>query len=739
MVRTLNADLENRVRLRTAQLEDTNQALADDVAERQRAETALAAEKERLAVTLRSIAEGVLTTDVDGRVVLMNPVAERHTGWRSGDAAGRSAHEVFRVVDRFDRSPLPDALASVLSPSGPVAESLARALLVGRAGQEILVDVSAAPIHDRDSRVVGAVLVFRDVTERTRVEERMLEVQKLEAVGALAAGIAHDFNNLLMGVFGQVDLARAALPAGTKAAQRLDGALEVIDHARSLARQLLTFSAGGRPSIEPHGLGDLLRRSARFVLSGSTVSAEVEAPEDLWPCDVDPQQIRQAVDNLLLNARQVMPEGGRVRVRAANVILGEREIGQLPAGRYVEVRISDEGAGIPPEIRERVFDPFFTTKPTGTGLGLATVRSIVSQHGGAIDFESSPGERHDLPNPPAGRGRPAGRAGASRRDGASPGPWPRPRDGRRADGARGRHGGSRAPRLHGRGCLRRGGGRAGVREGGRRGPAVRPRDPRPHGRRRHGRRRDARAAAGPCAGPASDRDERLLERARARGAGGLRVQRHPAEAVHHHRARHRRGRGARRLVTARACRLIASAAHGRNGSAEREPAGGRLRSMAGEPLRPADTTPEAWQAQVAMLRPMTGAQRVGIALRLTQLARDAARDGIRARHPEYGDDEVRRAFFRMLHGDALTRSVWPGPRAARPVSADEEAIGRLVRRLEALGHSVHGHRLVREQPSRPPRATNDADVVIDPTPEALDELVAALLADGYYVDLQDRA
>ena len=388
-LRTLNEDLEGRVRQRTSELTETNEALEKDITERVRAEGALAAEKERLAVTIRSIAEGVLTTDVDGRILLMNPVAERNTGWPLADAVGRRLHEVVRLVGRFDRAPLQDAVARVLSSPGLVPATLIQALLVARDGREILVDAAASPIHDVDSRVTGAVLVLRDVTEKTRAEERMQQAQKLEAVGALAAGIAHDFNNLLMGVFGQVDLARAMLPQGSPAASRLDGAIEVLDHAKSLAQQILTFSAGGRPATEPHGVDDIIRRSARFVLSGSNVSAELDLPEHLWPCQVDPQQIRQAVDNLLLNARQAMPAGGRVWIQAANLTLGQDEIPGLQPGRYVELRFSDEGQGIPPEIRDKVFDPFFTTKPSGTGLGLATVRSIISKHGGAVDFDTS--------------------------------------------------------------------------------------------------------------------------------------------------------------------------------------------------------------------------------------------------------------------------------------------------------------------------------------------------------------
>ncbi len=390
-VRRLNEQLEERVRERTAQLESANEALAADVSERRKAESALAQEKERLVVTLRSLAEGVITTDVEGRIVLMNPAAERHTGRRSEEVLGTRVGEVFRVADRFDRSRLPDPVARVLGSRGTAPERVTRALLLAGGRREILVDASAAPIREHEGAVVGAVLVFRDVTDKTRAEEQIQKAQKLEAIGVLAGGIAHDFNNLLTGIFGHVDLARASLETGSDAANRLARALEVLDDARSLTRQLLTFSAGGRPATEPHALGELLQRSARFVLSGSELTAELDVPEDLWPCDVDPLQIRQAINNLLLNARQAMPRGGHVTIRAANLTIEGPHPSGLPPGRYVELEIADEGEGISPEIRNRVFEPFFTTKPSGTGLGLATVHSIVTQHGGAIEFDSVPG------------------------------------------------------------------------------------------------------------------------------------------------------------------------------------------------------------------------------------------------------------------------------------------------------------------------------------------------------------
>ncbi len=386
-VRRLNAELEARVRDRTAELETANLALAADVAARQRTEAALADEKEKLSVTLRSIAEGVVTVDVEGRILMMNPVAERLTGWTSAAASSRLLAELFPLTERYSRSPLKqDPVSRVLAGREISGSEIAWALSAGRKQRQLLVDVSAAPIHDGKGRVVGAVLVFRDVTEKIRVDEQIQKTQKLEAVGILAGGIAHDFNNLLTGIFGHVDLARAALPAGSPALRWLDDVLESLENARGLAGQLLTYSSGGAPATASHSLRELLDRSARFVLSGSGVSVDLAVPDDLWRCEVDPLQIRQVVDNLVLNARQAMPRGGHIKIAARNTDLAAGAPPGLPPGRYVEVAISDDGPGIPEAIRDRVFEAFFTTKSAGTGLGLATVRSIVAQHGGAVDF-----------------------------------------------------------------------------------------------------------------------------------------------------------------------------------------------------------------------------------------------------------------------------------------------------------------------------------------------------------------
>jgi PAS domain S-box-containing protein len=388
-VRRLAGVLEERVRERTAELEAAKVSLEDDIAIRRRTEEALSQEKERLAVTLRSIGDGVIATGVNGEVVLVNRAAEELTGWGQVEAVGRPLSEVFPTVDRWTREPLADPVQSAIQ--GRIVTDLSeQTLLLARDGHERLVALSAAPIRDRTSRITGVVLVSRDITEKRRLEEHLANTGKLESIGILAAGIAHDFNNLLTGVFSYIDLARARSSHGGEVYERLTKAIEVLDRSRALAGQLLTFTKGGVPVKAPGDVGILLRNAAPFALAGSNVTCRLTLPDDLWPCEIDAGQIGQVIDNLLINARQAMPQGGSVEVTAANVSIDSDPI--LAAGRYVKVVVEDHGTGIPLEHRSRVFDLFFSTKPHGSGVGLPTAYSIIKRHGGHIEFDSTLGE-----------------------------------------------------------------------------------------------------------------------------------------------------------------------------------------------------------------------------------------------------------------------------------------------------------------------------------------------------------
>jgi signal transduction histidine kinase len=209
-----------------------------------------------------------------------------------------------------------------------------------------LVADSAAPIRDPESRIVGAVFVFRDVIERERMEEQLRNTQKLEALGVLAGGIAHDFNNLLTGMFGFVEMARGARDRRTGRRGAHGRAMAVFEKARSLTRQLLTFSKAGEPVRHSVHLEHVVRDAVSFVLSGSSVVADFSIDPDLWTCDVDEQQIAQVIDNLVLNARQAMTAGGVVSIRLENQYKPLRD--RLEP--VVCLSVQDNGPGIPPEL-----------------------------------------------------------------------------------------------------------------------------------------------------------------------------------------------------------------------------------------------------------------------------------------------------------------------------------------------------------------------------------------------------
>ncbi len=231
----------------------------------------------------------------------------------------------------------------------------------------------------------------RDISDKKRMEEEILNSNKLEALGTLAGGIAHDFNNLLTGILGNVSLAQLHLNKEDKAFERLEAAAKAAFRAQDLTRQLLTFSKGGAPIKRSASVGELLRETATFVLRGSNVRCEFNVPQNLWVVEVDRGQISQVVNNLVLNAVQAMPKGGEIQLRAANVVIRDDDPLPLDEGKYVRVSIVDRGVGIPREHLQRIFDPYFTTKEEGTGLGLAISYSIMKRHEGIITVESEVG------------------------------------------------------------------------------------------------------------------------------------------------------------------------------------------------------------------------------------------------------------------------------------------------------------------------------------------------------------
>jgi len=362
-----------------------------DTLELQRSEAALAAEKELLDVTLNSIADGVITTNTAGKIISINRTVESLTGWSRSEAEGKPLNEVFRAVRDDTQEPSANPIEKVLQ-TGAAIEMENHLLLVARNGTRRAIAISAAPIRDSGSNTVGAVLVLRDVTEKQKAEAQMLTESKLQSVGLLAGGIAHDFNNMLTTIIGNLSLARMPEFSGAEMPQLLAEAEKAALRAKDLTQQLLTFARGGAPIRRPMVLDDLIREACLFALRGSNVQCDCSLAANGWPVEVDEGQIRQILNNLVINARQAMPQGGKIEVRAENVELSARSMPSLPPGKYLKISIQDHGPGISSEHLPRIFEPYFTTKQTGTGLGLATVYSIVRKHDGQVNVVSEPGK-----------------------------------------------------------------------------------------------------------------------------------------------------------------------------------------------------------------------------------------------------------------------------------------------------------------------------------------------------------
>lgn len=365
-------------------------AVCRDIETQKKSAEQLEAERKQLAITLRSIGDGVITTDREGNVVLLNRVAEELTGWSQDEVVGLPLEDVLQIYNGRTNQPCLNPAFEVLQ-SGKRVELGDETVLVSRDGCRLNVADSAAPIFDTENAIVGVVLVFRDVTERYRLEQEMLKVKKLESVGVLAGGIAHDFNNLLAAILGNINLARLQLESEGTPDKLLAEAEKASLRAKHLTQQLLTFSKGGDPVRETTDLVEIINDNSSFVLSGSSVMYVLDVADDLWAVDIDPGQIGQVIQNIILNGRQAMlGEGGSILITARNCSICADS--GLQAARWVHMTIKDDGPGIDPEIIDKIFDPYFTTREEGSGLGLAICHSIIQKHGGVLSVQSAEDE-----------------------------------------------------------------------------------------------------------------------------------------------------------------------------------------------------------------------------------------------------------------------------------------------------------------------------------------------------------
>lgn len=364
--------------------------ILENLAARRRLSRDLYYERERSAQVLRKIKDGVVVSNPQGEIQYLNRVAEQLTGWKRTEAAGESTSVVVRLIDSVSREPVTCPLQKVVQSGLEIGET-SNCDLLNRVGQPSRVSYLVAPLESGDGILLGAVMIFRDETEKKQLEEEQVKTESLEILSVLVGGVAHDLNNFLTGITGNLSLAELEHSL-EEARQRMGQIEKAAGRARRLSQQLLSLSRGNPPAMAPGGIENLVQEVCQFTLAGSGVRLSIEADDPLWNCLMEEGRISQVLTNLVLNARQAMDDHGELAVSIRNRVVERKSGLPLRSAPYVCIQLEDTGSGIRPEHLPRIFDPYFTTKSTGSGLGLANCRAIIRQHRGHISVESELGK-----------------------------------------------------------------------------------------------------------------------------------------------------------------------------------------------------------------------------------------------------------------------------------------------------------------------------------------------------------
>ncbi|HUK00003.1 MAG TPA: PAS domain S-box protein [Stellaceae bacterium] len=380
------------------EVEDTlrrvNELLEEEIAERT---AALGESESRFRLLVKGVVDyAIFMLDREGRVTNWNTGAERIKGYAASEIIGQHFSRFYTEEDRAEGIPQ-RALATAVRTGKFEAEGWR----VRKDGTRFWANVLIDAIRDDAGELIGFAKVTRDMTERRAVEERLRQAQKMEAIGQLTGGVAHDFNNLLTVIFGNLETLQRRLPEKDDDDLRrlVEGAIRGATRAAQLTHRLLAFSRRQPLEPKPVNLNRLVAAASELLQRtlGERVAVETVLGAGLWWVQVDPSQLESALLNLAVNARDAMPEGGKLTIETANTYLDEAyAAGQddLAPGQYVLLAVSDTGTGMSKEIIVRAFEPFFTTKAPGegTGLGLSQVYGFIKQSGGHVKIYSEPGE-----------------------------------------------------------------------------------------------------------------------------------------------------------------------------------------------------------------------------------------------------------------------------------------------------------------------------------------------------------
>ncbi len=338
-----------------------------------------------------ALAESVLLADPRGKIIYANAAAAKVMQLPLDRIRGQAVGDVFHLVNRQSHRAGDDPVDRALNADQPIPLISEDALAAAAEGGPVTPIVwTARAVFGADNKARGVVIIFRNPDEMTLSPEELVKANRFESLGLLAGGIAHDFNNLLTTILGAVSLAK-----DNHDASALADAEKACMTAKGLTKQLLAFAKGGAGTQLVCASKEILEDSIKIAAAASTAEITLDVPDGVEPVMVDRAQILQVFQNLIVNALQAMPPPPhmpRLQIRAVNLSLAADQVPSLPAGDYVEFEVRDNGSGIKPEHVEKIFDPFFTTKKHGTGLGLATVLSVVRKHGGQIGLDTEVGK-----------------------------------------------------------------------------------------------------------------------------------------------------------------------------------------------------------------------------------------------------------------------------------------------------------------------------------------------------------
>lgn len=344
------------------------------------------------AALLDKARDAILTVDIDGRIVYWNKSAERLTGWTSEEVIGRNLDAQLYGEDN-------EQVAQARHAVRDQGDWMGELHLRTKGGEEAIVESRWTLIRDSVGNPRSILIISTDITERKKLEAQFLRSQRMESIGRLVGGIAHDLGNLLVPILLGVKVLQQRFAEDEKTLRTLGMIQKSAQRGSDMVKQVLAFARGVEGERIPMDITQVIREVERIARETFPINIEIttEVPDDLWVVNGDSTQLQQVLMNLCVNARDAMPEGGKLYIRAENFVIDEHlaEMNiDAKQGSFVKLAITDTGGGIPPETLDKIFEPFFTTKPVGkgTGLGLSTVYSIVKSHGGFVNVYSELGE-----------------------------------------------------------------------------------------------------------------------------------------------------------------------------------------------------------------------------------------------------------------------------------------------------------------------------------------------------------